>query len=186
MDFTESRTNSAAFNLKCMNKLEKGGLQNLCVRGNATHQCYLIQLGLHHQNKLSSVQHSLVLWHYFELSMEVMLLCKFAPSGVLQTLLETASSHSLPQGALGEKATAPKNIKWKIQELEDLCRLSLWNHQSRTFLAMLLQRVSGTYSTSSSHINILLFWVSLFHMVVKDRYLFTWVLVKFEMEACRR
>ena len=130
--------------------------------------------------------HSLVMWHCFELSTEVTFLCKFVPSGVLQTLLESPSSHNLAQSALGEKATAHKSIKWEIQEREDLWGLSLWSHQSRTFLAMLLRRVSETYSASSSHTNILLVWVSSFHMVVKDGYLATWVLVRFEIEACRR
>lgn len=187
MDFTENRrTSSAAFNLKCVSKLEKGGLQNLCVHGNATLQCYLTWLGLHHQNKLSSVHQSLVIWHYFVLSEEVMLLCIFISSGVLQRVSETPSSHSLPQGTLGEKDTPPKNIKWQIQELEDLCGHSLWNHQSRTFSAMLLRRVSGTYGTSSSHTSILLFCVPSFHMVVKDGYPGTWVLARFEIGACRR
>lgn len=80
----------------------------------------------------------------------------------------------------------PKNIKWKIQELEDLCGLSLRNHQSRTFSATLFRRVSGTYCTNSSHTSILLFCVPSFHMVVKGGYLGTWVLARFEIGACRR
>lgn len=169
-----------------MSKLEKGGLQNLCVYGNATLQCYLTRLWLHHQNKLSSVHSSFLMWRYFELNVKVMLFCKFFPSRSLQIVLEATSSQNLPQSVLGEKATTPKNIKGKIQELEDLCGLSFWSHQSSTFLATLLRRISRTYSTSSSHINILVIWVLLFHTVVKDGYLGTWVLVRFQIEACRR
>lgn len=122
------------------------------------------------------------MWHYFDISVEVMLLCKFVPSGVLQTLLKTPSSRSLPQDALGEKTTAPKNTKGKIQELGNLCRLSLWSCQSRTFLATLLRWVSGT---CSSHSNTLLLWVSSFH-VVKDGYLGSWVQNRGMQEAGKR
>lgn len=66
-----------------------------------------------------------------------------------------------------------------------MCRLSLWSQQSKTFLALLLRRISGTYITSSFHINILV-WVSAFRMVEKGEYLATWVLVRFEIEACKR
>lgn len=72
-----------------MSNIEKGGLQNLCVHGIANLQCYLTLLGLHHQNKLSSVHHGLLMSHYFELSREVVILWKFVPSQVLQTLSET-------------------------------------------------------------------------------------------------
>lgn len=63
-----------------MSNLEKGELQNLCVHGIANLQGYLTLLGLHHQNKLSSVHHGLLMSHYFELSREVMLSGKFVPS----------------------------------------------------------------------------------------------------------
>lgn len=63
-----------------MSNVEKGGLQNLHVHDIANLQCCLTLLGLHHQNKLSSVCHGLLMSHYFELSREVMLSWKFVPS----------------------------------------------------------------------------------------------------------